>query len=346
VTQLSTWDIDGCGCGDIICADGQICVTVSDACTGVKKAGATVAVVRSSDGAAIGSCTTDAAGVCCVTVPGNGTYNVAASVSPCSVARITSVHVDCGETVNRSVGVYCPPKSSCQPFHVMGCNNLALEGATIAITGPVGGSLTTDASGNATFCTETTGTYSYTISHARFADSTGTFTISSLCGSTPGTISQALSPDANHHCCETDCVLPAPYTRYLTTPFGSLAMTWTGSFYCGQGTHSSPDADDGRCQGFKTTADCPWYAAYFCETKQLSVLFMIIPYKYVIESRITINTICQFGQGYCNYQGEQTGGITLTPMTMTSCDPYTATLTGSIPQSYLSFMNGLYTLSD
>lgn len=253
------------------CLDGQICLTVNNCCSPFGPiSGAGVSVTRHSTGAAIGSCTTNSSGQCCVTVPGNDSYDIAVSKGGSAPHTILNVYVGCAATVNQTSCVYIPgPINACYVFTVLGCSGGGgLDGANVNVTGPKGGGGVTDSSGQYTFCTDTPGTYSYTISKTRFITQTGSFAISGTACSTPGGGNTfSLLPDTGYICCSgSTCKDPGPLTLTATGPAGSVTLTWCAGvgWWVGKTTLSGQTVGDPSCFGGIHTASVDVFVALKC----------------------------------------------------------------------------------
>lgn len=113
---------------------------------------------------------------------------------------------------------------------VLGCNGMALAGATVAVSlgGTLVGSGTTNGSG--IFCVTilVAGTYTITVSKSRFTSSTTT--IAAVCGISPNTTSVMLAAAAGYICvpCCPDPLSTAAKT--LTTTWGVISLPYLGLF--------------------------------------------------------------------------------------------------------------------
>ncbi|WP_165235376.1 MSCRAMM family protein [Aquisphaera insulae] len=227
------FDPGNCGC--TTSCSGQICVAVTKACGGAAISGATVSVTRHSDGAPIGTTTTDASGNACVSISADDYYDVAVSATGCGGRSLVNQHCAC-TTNSLAIALYCSPTAG-RTFTVKGCNNQPLPGATVSLSGPASASGTTDASGQWTWYPTITGTYTLTISPPsspplnRFNTFTSTYPVSSLC--TSASPVYTLSVLAGYSCCNDGVTFPAfpiPNTLTLTDPGGSGPVTGSCSW--------------------------------------------------------------------------------------------------------------------
>jgi len=176
-------------------------------------------VVISKDGDPIGMCET--ADGCCVSVPGNGTYDVSVSKDGYTSASGTAAVSHCADA---NVGFALTPltyKQVC--FNMVGCNGLALPDASIAISG--GPTLTTDSAGQACYTPEDGDTHTYTVSAEGYANKSGTFKAATCTETTAG---QALVPDSDHVCCLA-YVFPFPKNLTLSDGQGTYPLTWSAT---------------------------------------------------------------------------------------------------------------------
>ena len=109
---------------------------------------------------------------------------------------------------------------------VMGCNGVALAGAAVSLTGAATFSATTDAYGACSFPAAPIGTYSVTVSKARFVTQTYSVTLDVHCA-TNRSFSTELLPASGYVCCGS-CPDPLPTTFYLTDSNGTHAVTYGG----------------------------------------------------------------------------------------------------------------------
>ena len=239
---FGVWSIGGCGCGGGTAC--QVATTVTT-CAGAAVAGATVTVTQS--GTTIGTDTTDSSGNACVTVPATGTFNVAVAKTGYAGSN-QDVSVTCPTTV--PVSLTANASGSGSRWSAVGCNSIALPGATLAING---GNYTTDSSGNTPYIALPNGTYTWTLSKSRFVTQTGSGTIGSCFTSGVGGY-YTLSP-APGYACSLDCVDPIATTLYFTCAAGSLTLTYAGGTWTGCGSLSKP-VDN--CAGGTVAGSTPW----------------------------------------------------------------------------------------
>jgi hypothetical protein len=199
------------GCSVAICATG--CPS------GSAIVGATVTI--KSGGVTVGTpCTTDASGCCSVAIGTAGTYEVIIAATGYKTYD-GSKSIGCGDTV--AVKLQPSTALATVKFTVTGCCSAPLEGATVTIDGQAA---TTDASGNASFWIGAAGTYPYTVSKARFNDSTGSVTIAD-CPTTTASIAVAMTAAGGYQC-SGYYADPLPTTITLTDSlWGSCALTYT-----------------------------------------------------------------------------------------------------------------------
>lgn len=121
----------------------------------------------------------------------------------------------------------CSCPSSTVRITVTGCGGLALQGASVRLTGPnsYDTTLTTDSLGQATFTVTDNGSYSYTASKSRFNNGTGSVTVAA-CNSP--TASVALSAATGYVCCS-KCPDPLLPTLYGSFSGGTVTLSWDGS---------------------------------------------------------------------------------------------------------------------
>lgn len=215
-----TWgDWSACGCkpGDET-PPCQLCVTVLDQCSPfLPVSGATVTVTKA--GFATVTCTTDAAGKCCVDIPSSGTYNVAVSKAGFAGSNKPAV-VTCPGTTDVTLTLVVDAKKS--RICVTGCpipggGFFPLPGVTVN----VGSSTYTTGSDGCVSFSAPTGTYSVTVSKPRFVSQTFSFTVTCLGGSA----NRGLSPATGFHCC--GCADPLPDNLMLTTNlYGAVGIAW------------------------------------------------------------------------------------------------------------------------
>jgi hypothetical protein len=237
---------------------GKIAGLVSDCCSGGSESGANVVIEDHTTHAVIANVgTTSSLGTnYSVLLPGGGdNYDVLVSSNPpscSSFASITNVAVACNQTTNYvSTCGYCwdldGAWNCCVGFTLYGCNAQPIVPANAAEldwTGPTSGN-TEFSSSYVNWCTNLTGTYTYSItdSTGRFAALTGqTLVISSpLCSGTAQMPDVTLTPASNYYCL-TDatspgpCAYPLPNTLHCTFAnagakfFTYSAGNWTVSF--------------------------------------------------------------------------------------------------------------------
>jgi hypothetical protein len=176
----------GCRCCPTTCAGTtRICATVTDGCVSPGNVyGGTLTITKA--GSTIGTCTTDAAGQCCVTVTESGTYTATASL-PGATDISTTVTVVCDvdnavslafDRTTNPVGTVC--------FNCTECDSTAsnnVSGATVSITGAGTASGTTDAGGQKCFRLGA-GSYSATVSYPDGYTKTVAFTVTACATTT------------------------------------------------------------------------------------------------------------------------------------------------------------------
>lgn len=231
-------------CGDVC----RICATVTD-CFSTPISGATVTVKQA--GSTVGTCTTDAAGKCCVDVPASGSYNVAASKAG-YVGQNVDVSVSCPETKN--VALTMRTTGTAHRFFASGCGSLGLPGVTLTIGG---GSYTTDASGFAYYSLPP-GTYSWTATPPTGFDAKS--------GSQSHTCLQSLwgqpfTVSSGYVCTCGGCVLPMQKTSVTLTDsiIGTVTLNW--------------DATAGAFKGTKTGYSFPGYCGCPPNTTDIEYTF-------------------------------------------------------------------------
>ena len=233
LTMFDVGNTSPCTCGSI--STCEICTTVTTCGGTVPVASALVTV--SQGGSTVGTCTTNSSGYCCIAGLTAGTYTVSVAKTGSNGSN-TTVTITCPGTTN--VSLICNPTLGPHAdFYVGGCNELALPGASVSITGPGGGgSGTTDASGHAGPLALTNGTYTWNASAPRFVSQTGTCTISGCTGGCM--ISITLLPATGYVCFGSGCAYPYKTTMYLTLPVGSVTMTYSGGPWNGSGSYTGP----------------------------------------------------------------------------------------------------------
>lgn len=177
--------------------------------------------------------TTDSSGKACFTFTSPPTLPLTISVTVDGIST-TDIYEVSGSGTGSYAGtpVLCPSSPTRLvafvqdhiSFHVTGCNNLPLAGATCTFGSY--GSGTTDSSGN---CTITLTSYvtpgvnvAFTVSATNYQTYNGTFAggPSSGCGPIP----VALSPASGYTCCPA-CVTPIPLQWCVTDASGTFAIT-------------------------------------------------------------------------------------------------------------------------
>ena len=209
------------------CSGCQICVTVLD-CNGAAVSGATVTVKQGAT--TIGTCTTNASGQCCVTVPASGTYNVAVTKTGYNGSN-QNVSLTCPGTTN--VTLYAYTGAGGVTIHVIGCDvSLGLQGATVTFNG---GSYTTNSSGYTPTIAAPAGTYTWTASKTRFNTGTSSVTVTGPCSGNGAAIT--LTPATGYTCGPDGCQICGdawPTSLTITTPVGTFTVSWvSGCIYQG-----------------------------------------------------------------------------------------------------------------
>lgn len=139
----------GCPCCDEDEPCGEICITVTNE-DGLGLIGATV------DGGALGTCTTDADGVCCLEITSTGTYSFTISKYQYTTQSLDVVigEEDCDATTPVTTGTVLLPEGEPDTGAVSGCSPFFLGGVEITITDDLGNVVATafsDANGHASF---------------------------------------------------------------------------------------------------------------------------------------------------------------------------------------------------
>ena len=189
----------GCGCCGGTCT---IKVCVSLCTTGSPAPGATVTVGTNPPV----TCTTGANGCCSLSIGQSGTYSITVSYPGYSTYTGTQQFV-CGQTYRftlQTIGAYAVQ------FWAAGCGCNSLPGVLCTIGGQ---SCTTGANGQCSIAYLAPGTYTYTMSKARFQTYTGTVTITASCGSQTIYIPSSGSPA---------CMQPAPGYAFAKNPTSTL----------------------------------------------------------------------------------------------------------------------------
>jgi hypothetical protein len=226
----------GCGSsGDVSCpGGGTLCVSLTSVCAGNNN-GYTVVVKDHATGTVVATGTTTSGSVCFSGLTPGG-YDVTATKSGCSGASWINQPVVCAETTTLTGVARCATNDAVV-FTVKGCHNHLLPDAVIAITGADSGTVTTDGSGVATFYTDFTGSFSFTITHpsGRFTTVTGSFTKLTVCASVA--VGRTMSAATGYNCCAelgtlwpTPNPYPIPNTLYITDGEGyTMAVPIDGS---------------------------------------------------------------------------------------------------------------------
>jgi hypothetical protein len=117
-------------------------------------------------------------------------------------------------------------------INVTGCNTLNLPGATVSLSG-VPGTVTTDASGNATF-TVLPGTYDITVSYpTRF--NTTTFPSLGISCTSPRSVDMSTHVAAGYTCSNC-CALPLANTLHVTSTCGATVTLTRHTFNWNDGS--------------------------------------------------------------------------------------------------------------
>lgn len=316
-------------------------MTVSS-CLGGFVEGATVTV--SQDGTTVGTCTTDAAGQCCVDVSSSGTYNV----------RVEKASY---YGSNRNVSVTCPgvtevdlvmvaTTAGWKPL-IKGCNGLPLEGATITVND---GTYVTDSTGYPSvggIALPSGGPFPYTIAKSpRFDDATGDATSfpGNPCFYLPTEIT--LSPANGYSCSQLCCADPFANTLYITSPVGTIAVTNPGGAPSWQGCDYFSNGNVDDCAGGVHTANVPYAAV--CIPPQIVFYYGIRAFSTTKYEGGTWSTCHTTVSWTCNNPGFTV--LDNTPLTggpgSCDCDAHTfeQTLSGLLFQG--SIFNGTSTGSE
>lgn len=162
-----------------------------------------------------------------------GSYDVAATKSGCQGASWTSQPVTCGATTPLSASALCARGSIV--FSVASTCGGALPGASIAISGPDTGTVTTGSDGKATYYSAKTGQFSATITHpsGRYAPLSYTF-IKLNCTTTDDQV-RFLGPAAGYVCCS-GVTYPIKSTLHLTIGDGARVVTLGGQVVATSGS--------------------------------------------------------------------------------------------------------------
>jgi hypothetical protein len=209
-------------------------VALTSQCSG-NSAGYAVSVADDAD-VEVASGTTDASGAFCASGLAFGDYGVTATRAGCN-SFFATVAVDSCSTSTVAGDAKCSTNESVN-VTVSGCFGFPLPGAVVTYSGPDSGSVTTDAAGEASFFTDKTGSFSFTVAHpsGRFASASGTFAKATKC--TAAGITRQLSPASGFVCCDVLKGGSSPYpiskTLTLTDPSGATtvaidALTCQGS---------------------------------------------------------------------------------------------------------------------
>jgi hypothetical protein len=234
----------GCCCGGGGCTcPATICVTD---CSGMPINGATVTV------STLAPCGTTGSGCCQVCLDalgGAGTYPVMIAATGYTTST-TNVALTCSGTATIQLRTTAQGPSFC--ITVNGCCT-TLAGATVTIAGVTS---TTTSSGLVCWAGTVAGTYTWSVSKARFVTQTGMFTISSCSGGTQ-TQNVDLAAASGYVCAGTGnpygcCVGlpsasqpalndPIPTTLFLTDSIaGAITLTYSGGAWTGTTTYTSP----------------------------------------------------------------------------------------------------------
>ncbi len=242
---FGVWSIGNCGC-----TSGSACQinTTVTTCAGADVVGATVTVTQS--GTTIGTDTTDSTGQACVGGLTAGTYNVSAAKAGYSTSNV-NVTVTCPGTMYANL--VASPSNLGFRWLVTGCNGGPLPGATLSING---GNYTTDSSGYTPYVALPNGSYTWTLSKARFVGASGSGTVSG-CSTTGGLGGAVTLTPASGYTCALSCVDPIATTLYVTCAAGSLTCTSTGGGpWTGCGTLTGLTVDN--CSGGTTAGSAAW----------------------------------------------------------------------------------------
>ena len=231
----------------------QILVTVSDCCTPFAKLQqVSVAIKDHTTGTSMVFGITNSLGLFLRPVYGSASYDITVSGTvydpndgltyECSSTSISNVSVGSLGLVSVTACLHCRntnPKS-CVEFLALGCNAgyLYSPSALIAITGPqnASGDLR---NGYIRFCFDATGTYNYTVTLDRFIQDSGTFTISSLCGTgSLQSFTKQLTPASGYYCYtgKSTCLYPLPSVLHCSFAnagpqvFTYASGQWTATF--------------------------------------------------------------------------------------------------------------------
>lgn len=265
----------GCNC----CSCGAIRAVVR-VCPGPTAVVSATVTVKDSLGATVGTCTTDASGICTVAIPSAGTYTVTAAksgqVTTTVTATVTCTTTDVIVELGRVLSV------TVRGCAVTGLAN-TIAGATVTATlGADSYTGTTNGSGVIAIPIQANGTYTVTVTEA-----TGRLTYSAsvvvACGTTTHTANMTAA--AGYHCIDwTSAWGCAPYpiadTLFLTDAlYGAVTLTWNGTnAWVGTKTITTPACNLG-------SFSCPSQAG--------------IPLTYTLSQTSTLNTTTGGGRNAC-----------------------------------------------
>jgi hypothetical protein len=226
--SFTAWDISACCCSGVGCS-GQVCVNVKDGCTGANKSGASVSLSLHSGGA-VGSCSTDGSGNCCIPITADDFYDLTISAGSCGTKTLSNQHYTC-TTNNVNVTLYCGPSAGVTTT-VTGCYGYALPGASVSVTGPASFSGTTDGSGNYTFYPTLTGNYTITVTDSpKFNSNTSTVNVANLCSTYTNPVSMAVA--AGYTCCAVQQLGSSPYPIANTLTYSDSGGSASVAGACG-----------------------------------------------------------------------------------------------------------------
>jgi hypothetical protein len=242
--SFSRWMLGDCGCCGCTV---RVCVTACPGSTPIPAAN----VALKQSGVALVSCATGADGCCSLSVSSAGTYEVVVTKTGYATYDRNRT-LACGDTI--TVGLL---GSASVTLHVLSdCTSGAqdLEGATAILDGI---SELTGSTGRASFGLTDAGTYSWTVSKARYVSQSGTVTLSYCSPASPGPSDIFLLPDTGYHCgpnlnCDNSPRDPVvPDTLNLTdSVYGATTVAY--------------DVTDGHFRGTKSIAfpaACPGFTA-------------------------------------------------------------------------------------
>jgi hypothetical protein len=230
---FSMGDIGGCCCGGSGCTcSSAICVT---ACGGAALIGATVTVGTLAPVATeTGGCVS----VCLDSLGGAGSYQVTVS-NPGYITYSNTLPLACNGT--KFVQLLPVGSGSAATFTITGCCSQPLPGATVTVGGA---SYTTNASGQVELGLTDAGTYSWSVSKARFVTQTGSFTITACSSGGAVTENLTLLPASGFLCAPgktlggTSVFLADPVPTVLNgtdSTYGAFTLTYQTTARFGTG---------------------------------------------------------------------------------------------------------------